>query len=374
MSDVDADYHIDASPEAGVPIECTTYDFCALPSFRLPITAEDIDVFGISLWGSNIAYNKAVDFPFGDPPQIFSFDLERCVECKLTSSAEADGQVNLWQDEIYFENYRGDLSPPQRDIFRYSFESSDYTALTESDYVEQTPFGNNEFVIFKRCTSNQIGCGKALILFSVENNSEIELAPDFAVAAYYDISDAYVVYSAYTGYPQSVGRDVFYYDLFSQQNIHLETTMPGYHYGVQVWGDYITWYVSDFGMYGPFYLMLYHIPSSEEVLVSDGGEALAEGRIHERIIAYNTNSYQGESMPFPSDIEIYDIDSSLKRRVTTQACNLRVADVFLPYLLVVDVRSFQNNNPWYIYNLVQLGIVDADGHVIEGEGVIDPPM
>lgn len=102
---------------------------------------------------------------------------------------------------------------------------------------------------------------------------------------------------------------------------------------------------------------------------------ITKGAIHENLVAWQTTRYMSDVQHMgevDSDTVFYDISSGVKRRVTTRESRLRVHHVYHPYLLFG--RSFgSGRSEYYVANMVQLGVVDATGHVIEGDGVLEPP-
>jgi hypothetical protein len=78
----------------------------------------------------------------------------------------------------------------------------------------------------------------------------------------------------------------------------------------------------------------------------------------------------------PSDIEIYDIQTGLSRRVTSQPSNFRAYGLAHPYLILMHRLNLSQSflmNDFYVANLVALGITDVDGRVLPGDGVLGPP-
>jgi hypothetical protein len=235
------------------------------------------------------------------------------------------------------------------------------------------PRTDGRYLLYKKNSSESPNASIRLLLWDMQQGTEEVLAEAGSQPGYYDIGDQVVVWSAYTQDPSSVGKDVFYYDLATQTPVHIDSTYERYQYNVFTSGEYLTWGGSDVWLLSPYHLILYHVPTGEERVLVENDESVAQGCIHGNLVAYLTSKYMLAPVgPMPADIEIYDIETEVTRRVTAWEGNLAVAQVFFPYMLLaywVDAHQFE----YYIANLEQLGIVDETGHVIEGAGVVEPP-
>ena len=139
-------------------------------------------------------------------------------------------------------------------------------------------------------------------------------------------------------------------------------------------GDYLAYTVVESYWSSEGSVMLHHLPSGEETLLVGPEAAVGAAALDGSLAAYNTNRYQGEQLMFPSDIELYDIETGERRRVTAEPSNLRAFYLSFPYLLLIDWLLVDLlANDYYVAHLVRLGIADEAGHLLPGEGVILPP-
>jgi hypothetical protein len=215
-----------------------------------------------------------------------------------------------------------------------------------------------------------------LMLWDMQTDQKRELAPAGSKPGYFDISDRYVTWSAYTTDPQSTGKDVFFYDLETHSATHIDYTYERYQYDVSISGPWMTWYSSDVWVTPPYHLYLYNVETDERIALAENDRTGCYGTVHQNLVAWTTGKYREDQDPGirPADIEVYDIDTGISRRVTTRPSMLRQVQVFFPYLIIVDVLGQERNmDDYYVAHLVRLGITDAQGHVIAGEGVLEPP-
>lgn len=364
--------------DGGVSPEGVTYDFCDQVLFKLPIGGPEEDMFGITLWDGRLAYTRgpATSMRY----ELYLFDIADCTEYKLTTGAIAV-EAFIHRSEIIYTDHADSRTEPDyhcADLHRYDLENWTDERLTDHPFCEWNPMTNGRHVGYLRSTEPGGGAPQENLLWDRQLGTEIQLAEPAMQAGYHDISERYVAWSAYTPLADSVGKDVFFYDLVTQQETHIEFTMPYFCYEVQLWGEYLTYTCSEYWIEPPYHLKLYHLPTGEELhLVGDGATeaGIGDGVIHEKLVMWNTTRHMSEIGIFEpnSDIELYDIDSGVLRRITTLESRLRIGALHFPYALVG--RSLGSNaQEHYVLDLVQLGVVDAEGRVIPGDSVLDPPQ
>ncbi|MDY0003117.1 MAG: hypothetical protein RBU30_17590, partial [Polyangia bacterium] len=204
-----------------------------------------------------------------------------------------------------------------------------------------------------------------------------ELAPTDALVESFELSERYLVWAAYVQDPdpQSQGRTVLYKDLETGEVTAVEASKPRLQYHVRTHGDYILWEGGDVYLEPPSHLMLHHIPTGDSTIITELEGTNPLGDVHGRVVALSTTHYRtdGQLTFWPSDVALYDIDSEVMRRVTVQSGYLRAMRLSDQHLLVAEFTgpSPQSWN-WYLLDLRQLGLVDEEGHVLEGEPVFDP--
>jgi hypothetical protein len=350
------------------------YDFCDEPMFRLPV--QEPDRFGgISLWGDRVAFSRYINYPTGPPAQLYLLEITSCVEHQLTDGLRVD-EVNLWDRNVYWSDDLTCGSQPCRDVYYMNLDDGNEVELSGDPLGALEPKGNDRFVAYTRYPSENSSW--ELVLMDIETRQRQVIAPQGSSPTYPVMGERYVVWSGYTADPQSVGKDVFYHDLQTGQTVHVDETYAGYQYGVAVGGEYLTWFGADVDVTAPYHLMLYHIPTGDStVLVEDDG-VVGWGFVHRNLVGNATNRYQGQWNNQQFDVELYDIESGLRRRVTTQPGRISIKGISFPYLLMIDLVEGAGGNtvavsPHYIVNMVKMGLTDASGRLLPGDGVLAPP-
>ncbi len=361
----------DASPDAGDGGQ-VFYDFCALPMFQLPVDASDRHR-GVSLWGDRVVFGRTIRSPTLIPSQLYLLDLVTCMEERLTEGRTVE-QVTSWDRSVFWTDNHT-CGESCREIFYLDLEQGTPTQLTSQTYGTFVPYGNDDYVVFTRLTELLDLGQQDLVLLDLATSQERILAPADAHPTYHAVSERYVAWTAASGDPQSQGRDVYYHDLVTGVTTHIDETAAGYQYAVTVDGDHLSWFGSDLYLQDPYHLVLHHIPTGDSTVLVDNDGAVRWGRIHRNLVAYNTTRYTGNQIQLPADIEIYDIDTGLRRRVTQSSGGLISMGLFFPRLMVVNyVSSITDSNPYYFIDLVKYGITDETGHLLPGDGVVVVPQ
>jgi hypothetical protein len=216
---------------------------------------------------------------------------------------------------------------------------------------------------------------RSLHLFDLELSTDKEMAPAWMSVSSYDLNDRFALFVGYSGELQSEGRDVFWFDLETGDSHHMDHTYVGYQVWALLWDDWTTIRGRYSADVGPSYLELYSISTGESTIIVDGDYAVTAGFINAGIVAYNTSAYTGSSNLNPSDIEVYSIRTGTARRLTTSEVNLRIWEIGLPHLVLIDQLNLPGprQNDFYVANLEALGVLDASGALLPGDPVIDPP-
>jgi hypothetical protein len=353
----------------------THFEFCDHPLFKLPIDGLSEVTMGLDMWQDRVVYVK---YPAAqrETRNVYLFEIGTCVEHQLTQQARASSP-DIWQDIVAWTDHRFSSPEPNyycSDSFMFDLGTWQEVRTTHDPPCQYESKTNGTRVVFAQALQNGQG-PIVLILWEISNGHEIELAPSDVHAAYYAISSTHVVWSGYSGDPQSVGKDVFWYDLAAETTGRVAFSSQHHAYDVFTSGDYLTYLASDQWSMPPWHLVLYGISTNQELMLSENDYAMPFGVIHQNLVVWATTKYNGGTIAWPSDIEMYDIQSGLFRRLTTRESNLRPAALHFPYLAMIDVllQPDQNMNNWYVANLVELGITDDQGNLLPGGGVIEPP-
>lgn len=371
-----------APPDAAEPPVGVPYDFCDEAFFQLPIGGPTEDVStSFGLWDGVLAYSRG-PVHSGFQLDIYTFNLWQCMEYKITDQAHAGG-VYLRDSEILWNENRMFRREPDyhcMDLFRYDLETWTIEQLTDHPLCEWNPQTNGRYLVYERSIEEdgQSPSPREILLWDRQEDTEQRLVEPGAVAGYHDITDRYVAWSGYTQLADSLGRDVFYYDLETGQETHVPNSANYYCYDVRIWGDYLVYVCSEYWLQWPYHLFLHHIPSGEELHL-DGAEQptriILGGAIHEHLVIWNTTKHSEptEFGEVSSDVEIYDLETGVYRRLTTAPSTLAAVNIYYPF--VQFTRPLGNYvNEYYVGDLEALGVVDATGNVIPGDPVIDPPQ
>ncbi|MFH2007877.1 MAG: hypothetical protein ABI333_14940 [bacterium] len=162
-------------------------------------------------------------------------------------------------------------------------------------------------------------------------------------------------------------------DLWTGENVHIDSTYEGYQYFVLLCGEYVVWDASDVWLTPPYRMVHHHIPSGKATVISEDNW-VSRAAIHRNLVRLNTTKYITPDW-FRFDIELYDIDTGVCRRVTTEAGPLAIYKLFFPHALIFVYRKIgiQPQNDLYVADLVKLGLVDETCYVIPGGGVLPQP-
>ena len=101
-------------------------------------------------------------------------------------------------------------------------------------------------------------------------------------------------------------------------------------YFVKTSGEHLVYMGSAGYTAPPFYIVLYNMETGEHTMLADAELAPTHGLIHNNLVVWSTASYTGGATMPPMDIEMYDIDTSMYRRITTQSGTIGPAGIHFP--------------------------------------------
>jgi hypothetical protein len=173
-----------------------------------------------------------------------------------------------------------------------------------------------------------------------------------------------------------MGRDIYYYDL-QEESLHHVWESSDVFCGLNAHsGEWIFYQGTYQSMQPPFKAALYHIPSKQHIVLAPEEGASPGYALHRNLVAWSTTEYSGTWYQGPVDVVIYDVNQETSRRVTTLSSMLLPIAMHFPYLILRDLREYNDDrmrNDYYAAHLVRLGITDAEGNLLAGGGVIEPP-
>jgi hypothetical protein len=190
------------------------------------------------------------------------------------------------------------------------------------------------------------------------------------------LSERYLVFAAQSEDSTSMGRDIYYYDL-QEESLHHVWESSDVFCGLNAHsGEWIFYQGTYQSMQPPFKAALYHIPSKQHIVLAPEEGASPGYALHRNLVAWSTTEYSGTWYQGPVDVVIYDVNQETSRRVTTLSSMLLPIAMHFPYLILRDLREYNDDrmrNDYYAAHLVRLGITDAEGNLLAGGGVIEPP-
>jgi hypothetical protein len=236
---------------------------------------------------------------------------------------------------------------------------------------------NGNLLAFTRAEQPNPNAGYDLRLMNLDTGEATVLLPAEWLPIFPNLSERYLVFAAYSEDSTSIGRDIYYYDLEQMQLNHVWGSADVFCGLNTHWGEWIL-YVGNYSrLQPPFKVGLYHITTGEHIVLSDDEGAGPGYALHHNLAAWSTTSYSGTWYQGPVDIEVYEIGSALNRRITKHSSMLLPIAFHFPYLVIRDLQKYTGDpmrNDYYVAHLVKLGITDAEGNLLPGEGVIEPPQ
>jgi hypothetical protein len=269
-----------------------------------------------------------------------------------------DSQV-YWDDSRYFS---GDPSDRRGEIFVFDIETWEETRLTDTPEMKAGPRGNGQYLVFLDTTGAPDG-HFGLTLMDLVTSEQKSLAPWEAGAEEYHISERYVVWAASSFDASSYGKDVFYYDLVTEETHHLEESMAFHVYRLSVGGSKIVWEKNDNLYYS---IMLHDIETGEDVELTDGSFDCIAPQARGNLTVWETYEYSGgtySGTPAERDVYLFDLDTGVGRRVTDQSTTWWGRAPDPPWLPIIKGYG-PDTMEVFVMNLEKAGLLDSSGHVI----------
>lgn len=365
----------DASPRPeGVP-----YDYCGDPFFKLHIGGQAEEVWGPSLSGNRLAYARGPHTSL--QWDAYVLDLDECKEYRLTQGRRVSSIFIHHDKLLWADNFDHSDAPIYHCMDLYGYDLSVWAGeqLTDHPLCEWHPKTNGRYVAYERNTTEDGGSSRENLLWDLQTDTATRFAEPGAQAGYYDIDDLWLAWSGYTLMATSLGKDVFYLDLATGEETHVENSAQYYCYDVRLWGDYLTYVCSEYWMEGAYHLFLRHLPTGQELHL-DGGQGrvglIGRGVMSADIVAWITSKHAPDPGAFAAltDVELYDLQSGEFRRLTTTQSRIFVEDISIPWVVLsLQTTPGEYFYDFYVANLEQLGVLDAAGHLVPGEPVLAPP-
>lgn len=350
----------DATGDGGRP-EGVAYDYCHQDLFKLPPGPTE-DILSVFLRDHYVVSSRWVDYPERDTlHDVYLFDLQECKEYALIKAPDVQAGDSIYGTEVVVGDYSYEGS--RGDLFIYDIESWSYIRLTDSSESEAHAKYNGRHVAYWDSTGAPDGGNYGLTLWELQTDEHITLSTWQAAPEVHAISERYVAWTARCFDPPGYGKDVFYHDLQTGVTTHIESTGQFDIRVLDLSGDRIVWMENDNDHYN---IILYKIETEDEVRLTGDGFDHRNPRIRGNLVAWITYMYSGGSYatdPAHEDLYLYDLDTGVGRRITSESAAWAPGHAHPPWLLFKKMLG-QWNREVYVMNMVQSGVIDSTGHVI----------
>ena len=363
----------DATPEP--PDGTIQHDFCDKAFFKLPIDGPTQATYRLSIWGDKIVYSvtSPEDITKRD---VHLMDLTTCTEKQITYSGKGLG-AGIDNEKIAWVDSRNMAEEPYHcgDLFVYYLNSREEEKLTINPECKGGVTTNGNLLSYRQAESTSSD-RTDLILTRFGSGEEEIIVPGTWLPISPDLSERYLVFGAQSEDSTSMGRDAYYYDLQEETLHRIPESSDVFCEGVTVSGDWLMYAGNYYSMQMPFKVALYNIPEKRHIALSPQEDIIPSIALHGNLAAWTTMIYSGTHYMGPVDMEMYDVNQETRRRLTKTSGHLRAIAMFFPYLVMLQARYYDGNNfknDFYVAHLVKLGITDAQGNLLAGDGAIEQP-
>jgi hypothetical protein len=368
--DADADVAVRdvAVSDAAVRPDARIFDFCGEPVFKLPFDGSSDDLIGQEIEGDAVYYNRQVPSGFA---AIWRFEIDACRETQLTTD-EYPIRFDVRDSTVVMGSY-ANYDTQCRDLVVFNLDEMSSKILVDSTACESMPRTNGRHVAYQYYTEDMEPGVPELRLLDMLLGTVQVLPIGQGRLKSVNLSERYLVFSDYNPGPESEGSDVFLHEFATGETRRIDASLADWQDWVFVWGDYVTWSGAAGDYLPPYNLVLYNVITDQSELLLDEDYAVGIAPIRSGLIVYDTTRYSGSQGLAPSDIEVFDIETRVVRRVTQLSGVIRAARIDPPYLVFVKPVGAALNYDLYVANLEALGVLDASGHVVPGDGVLEVP-
>ncbi|MDY0003652.1 MAG: hypothetical protein RBU30_20300, partial [Polyangia bacterium] len=239
-----------SAPDAWVRPDARAFDFCDQPIFKMPFDGTEGYLVEQEIEGTSIYYAYRA---FGSPGFIYRFDLERCEELQLTLDGSA-GAFGVGNGIIVYQRL-GEV-PLCCDLDVLHTSDLSIEPLKHGPACEWKPRTNGRHVAYFSQPDNQSQGEFRLLDLSLGTDI---LLPYRGIRTPTNLSDRYLVFSAYPLLPGTEGTDVFVHDLRTGDTTSIEASHELCQDWVFVWEDYLAWSGSTGCTSAPYHLMVHNL-------------------------------------------------------------------------------------------------------------------
>ena len=345
------------------------YDYCDQVFFKLPPHYTDY-YNGYFVFSPDYAvYSRKASQPH--VYQMSIFDLVDCREYTLVMQGDQTAgmmrsRTLVWLDQRHYSPGTGVLWPNDVYMMDVSFLPA-WPEMQVTDWMSWKfwPGFNDTYVIFADADDRMLIRGD-LVLYNYHTGEKRVLAPVEAEAVCPCINDRYAAWVALSGDPPGTENAVFVLDLQLDQTFVVEPAPDATAICVSLSGDKIVW--SEEHADYQYDVWLYDIPTQTATQIDEPGEEGTGGRIRRNLVSYDSD-YQGNSW----HITLYDIETGIRRRMTSHA-ELVSGHPEPPLLMLTRMPPLHSyGSHLYIFNMEMAGVLDSNGNLIPGDPAIPWP-
>ena len=355
------------SGEATVP-PAVQYNFCSDPIWPIPHQAGDgLQIHMNALNEAKLAYWIHVSTSSDVHDEYYLFDIATCTEYDMSGSISGYGFfAGLGNDRLVLRDTSDDGATTQLKVVDLATWNR-RTLFTITQDIGYQMGGSNGDVIAYFVTPDWHTVPETLWLYDLDTGDSTALWSGGLRYTYMAVTDSFVLFEPPSNEPTCDTAITHYVDLsdLSQGDIP-ETCEKSQHWyfgsGRRVG------YLEARGMLpAPYTCVVLDMDTHQKWVLTQDDISDCGGGMDGNIVLWRTGRYRTDNQPSDliGDIMATDLATGLERRLTTEA-RLLGAGMYmaLPYAIF-----FVPQRQYYVVDLEALGIVDQDGHLIDG-----PPL
>jgi len=351
------------------------YDFCDQVFFKLPLDMWDQGSTGsVRLHGGRLVYYAWDASLSAAPSNIYYFDLEACRQYEVAWQYPQDASIAL----VWGNKLAAKWSLPCADSPNYFFLVDLDTWDLEQITTDATDVGsgaaayNGRYLAADKAWELPDGGYRRLTrVVDLETAQEQVVAEQRRYPDYMWATDDYFAWIEFGD--RGYGRWAVWYDPDAGEKHVIEETVEEYQEYVYAWGNKIVGHWGEIYQIGPYHVWVYDVATGDfqEVAIEQG---IPFPEIWRNVLVMRTTKYAADPHTgYPVDIVLKDLETGVERRITREAGYVFLPGGFDPPWLVIGVYGGWPHHTYWMLNVYEAGLIDADGHVIPGDPVIDPP-
>ena len=353
------------------PPPSVRYDFCDDPIWPIPHEAgPNLEIRMDALGDGMLAYRIRIMAPGDLHDEYYVFDIASCTEYDMTSYVSeygffagiGHGRIVL-RDRYYINNEDSVTKLKVVDPTTWQVD----TVVSIPTGVQYTTGRSNGQVIAYFLTRDPRTDPQKLWLYDLDTGDSTNVWSGGLRYSYMAVTDSFVLFEPFSNDPNCTGAITHYVDLsdLSQADIP-ETCEKSQHYYFGS-GRRIGYLEARGALPAPYTCVVLDLDTHEKWVLTEDDKSDCAGGMDGDIVLWSTGRYRTDNDPswLIGDIMAMDLATGLQRRLTTEP-RLLGAGMYmsLPYAIFYVTRG-----QYYVVNLEALGIVDGDGHLIDG-----PPL